>query len=324
MNGLPDLPDKSTMWEMNLEPNLTLLDKDGQIIGHRGPYLGEPMKLADMPDYVSNAFLAIEDERFYEHQGIDNKAILRAMVENTKTGSKGQGGSTLTQQLVKNMVLTPEKTYRRKFQEMWLAREMERRLSKPEILELYLNRIALGPRVFGIEAASQRYFGKAAKDITLSEAALLAGLPKAPSRYDHTTNYDGAVNRSILVLQRMVANNMITYEDMNEAELSPPIIASDADPLIDDNQIGHAFDFIAEKAQGLVGSQHKDLIIKTTLDTKLQKKADASIQKILDKNEKSKKVSEGSLVSIETQSGAVRAMIGGRDYSESHDRRPRL
>jgi len=99
MNGLPDLPDKSTMWEMNLEPNLTLLDKDGRVIGHRGPYLGEPMKLADMPDYVSNAFLAIEDERFYDHQGIDNKAILRAMVENTKSGSKAQGGSTLTQQL---------------------------------------------------------------------------------------------------------------------------------------------------------------------------------------------------------------------------------
>ena len=317
MNGLPNLPDKNTMWEMNLEPNLTLLDKDGQIIGHRGPYLGEPMKLTDMPDYVSNAFLAIEDERFYEHQGVDNKAILRAMIENTKSGSKGQGGSTLTQQLVKNMVLTPEKTYRRKFQEMWLAREMEQRLSKPEILELYLNRIPLGPRVFGVEAASQKYFGKSARKISLPEAALLAALPKAPSRYDPTTNYDGALQRSTLVLQRMVDNNMITYEDMNTAELSPPDIISDTDPLIDPNQIGHAFDYIAEIAQGLVGSQHKDLIIKTTLDTKLQKKADASIKKILEKNAKSKKVSEGSLVSIETNTGAVRAIIGGRDYSKS-------
>ena len=169
------------------------------------------MKLTDMPDYVSNAFLAIEDERFYEHQGIDNKAILRAMVENTKSGSKGQGGSTLTQQLVKNMVLTPEKTYRRKFQEMWLAREMEQHLTKPEILELYLNRIPLGPRIFGVEAASQKYFGKSARDISLSEAALLAALPKAPSRYDPTTNYDGALERSILVLERMVSNNTVSY-----------------------------------------------------------------------------------------------------------------
>ena len=317
MDGLPDLPDKSTMWEMNLEPNLTILDKDGQIIGHRGPFLGEPMKLNDMPDYVSNAFLAIEDERFYEHEGVDNRAILRAMFENTKSGSKGQGGSTLTQQLVKNMVLTPEKTYRRKFQEMWLAREMEQRLTKPEILELYLNRIPLGPRVFGVEAASQKYFGKSSRDITLSEAALLAALPKAPSRYDPTTNYDGAVNRSQLVLSRMAANNMITYEELTAAENTPPIIADDAEPLITANEIGHAFDLIAEQAQGLVGSQHKDLIIKTTLDTRLQKKAHASIVKIIEKNEKSKKVTEGSLVSIENQSGAVRALIGGRDYNTS-------
>jgi len=305
------------MWEMNLEPNLTLLDKDGRVIGHRGPYLGEPMKLADMPDYVSNAFLAIEDERFYDHQGIDNKAILRAMVENTKSGSKAQGGSTLTQQLVKNMVLTPEKTYRRKFQEMWLAREMERRLSKPEILELYLNRISLGPRVFGVEAAAEKYFGKSARDITLSEAALLAALPKAPSRYDPTTNYDGAMARSILVLQRMVENNMISWDQMSAAEADPPTIIGDSETLIDPNHIGHVFDFIAEQAQGLVGSQHKDLIIKTTLDTKLQKQAHASVTKILEKNEKHKKVTEGALVSIDTQSGAVRAMIGGRSYQDS-------
>ena len=317
MDGLPALPDKSTMWEMNLEPNLTLLDKDGRIIGHRGPHLGEPMKLSDMPDHVAGAFLAIEDERFYEHQGIDNKAILRAVFANTKSGSKGQGGSTLTQQLVKNMVLTPEKTYRRKFQEMWLAREMEQRLSKPEILELYLNRIPLGPRIFGVEAASKKYFGKSARDITLSEAALLAALPKAPSRYDPTSNYEGALSRSQLVLSRMAVNNIISYEEQAEAEKIPPVIVGDTEPLIDANELGHVFDLIAEQAQGLVGSQHKDLIIKTTLDINLQKKAHASITKILDKNGKSKKVSEGSLVSIENQSGAIRALIGGRDYSAS-------
>jgi len=168
---------------------------------------------------------------------------------------------------------SPEKTYRRKFQEMWLAREMERRLSKPEILELYLNRISLGPRVFGVEAAAEKYFGKSARDITLSEAALLAALP--------------------------------------------PTIIGDSETLIDPNHIGHVFDFIAEQAQGLVGSQHKDLIIKTTLDTKLQKQAHASVTKILEKNEKHKKVTEGALVSIDTQSGAVRAMIGGRSYQDS-------
>ncbi len=316
-DGLPDLPDKSTMWEMNLKPNITLLDKDGRTIGHRGPWIGQPMKLTDMPGHVADAFLAIEDERFYEHTGIDNKAIFRAMLENTKSGSKGQGGSTLTQQLVKNMVLTPEKTYRRKFQEMWLARDMEERMSKPEILELYLNRISLGPQIFGVEAAAQRYFGKSARNLDLSEAALLAALPKAPSRYDPRSNYAGALQRSKLVMQRMVVNNMITLDQMLEAEKAPPVMAEDAKPLIEPDIIGHVFDRIAEQAQGLIGSEQKDLIVKTTLDVALQKKAHEAINKVLTKHGKSKKVSEGALVSIDTQTGAIRAMIGGRDYNDS-------
>jgi len=130
LKDLPSLPDKRTMWQLNLEPNITLLDKDGQQIGHRGPYIGKPMKLGQMPSYVADAFLAIEDERFYEHAGIDNKAILRALFENTRAGEKTQGGSTLTQQLVKNIALSPEKSYRRKFQEAVLARDMEAVLSK--------------------------------------------------------------------------------------------------------------------------------------------------------------------------------------------------
>jgi len=317
MDGLPNLPDKSTMWEMNLKPNVTLLDKDGQVIGHRGPWVGQPLKLSDMPNHVPDAFLAIEDERFYEHAGIDQKAILRAVFANTKSGSKGQGGSTLTQQLVKTMILTPEKTYRRKFQEALLARDMEAILSKPEILELYLNRISLGPQIFGVEAASQRYFGKSARDITLSESALLAALPKAPSRYNPVSNYDGAMQRSTLVLQRMVVNNMITLDQMSEAEKNPPIIIEDAKPLIESDMIGHVFDLIAEQAQGLVGSQHKDLIIATTIDTELQKQAYKALTDVVKKYEKSKKVTEGALVSIETQTGAVRALVGGRDYGAS-------
>ena len=209
LKDLPSLPDKRTMWELNLKPNMTLLDKDGNEIGHRGPYIGKPMKLGQMPSYVGDAFLAIEDERFYEHAGIDNKAILRALFENTRSGEKSQGGSTLTQQLVKNIILSPEKSYRRKFQEAVLARDMEAVLSKPEILELYINRIPMGPRVFGVEAAAQKYFGKSAEDITLSEAAMLAGLPQAPSRYNPLEHYERALTRSNLVLGRMVANDMI-------------------------------------------------------------------------------------------------------------------
>lgn len=315
--GLPDLPDKSAMWELNLQPNQTLKDQNGATIGHRGPYVGRPLLIAEMPDYLPAAFLAIEDERFYEHAGIDRKAIFRAFFENTRAGRTVQGGSTLTQQLVKNMVLTPEKTYRRKFQEMWLSYEMEEELTKPEILSLYLNRIELGNRAFGVEAASNRYFGKSATDITLSEAAMLAGLPKAPSRYDPSRNYDQALERSHLVLSRMVENGLITAEQAQEARDTPPVIIEDVELDIDPAIIGHVFDMIAERAQELVGSGQRDLIITTTLNTDMQKTAFEALTRVVAENEKSRKVSNGAIVTLENKTGRILALVGGRDYGQS-------
>lgn len=315
--GLPDLPDKQAMWELNLKPNTTLLDKDGNVIGHRGPFIGRPLDIEEMPDYLPAAFLAIEDARFYEHTGIDRKAIFRAFFENTKAGKTVQGGSTLTQQLVKNMLLTPQQTYRRKFQEMWLAYEMEEVLSKPEILSLYLNRIELGNRAFGVEAASKRYFGKSATEISLSEAAMLAGLPKAPSTYNPARNFDAAWKRAQLVLNSMVNNDLITFADMQTALKNPPVIIESSEDVIPSELIGHAFDQIGERASELVGSKHKDLIIQTTLDPVLQKAAHASLLSVLEKYENSKKVSDGALTSVETRTGAIRALIGGRDYTDS-------
>lgn len=315
--GLPELPDKEAMWEMNLLPNTTLLDQDGHVIGHRGPHYGRPLKLREMPKHLPDAFLAIEDERFYEHTGIDRKAILRAFFENQKTGERTQGGSTLTQQLVKNMVLTPEKTYRRKFQEMWLAYEMEGTLTKPEILELYMNRIDLGNRAFGVEAAAQRYFGKSATQVSRAEAAMLASLPKAPSRYNPAKNYDRAWERAQLVLNRMLVNSLITPSELAEAENNPPVIIKTANDVIDANNIGHVFDYITERAHGLIGGKSKDLIIRTTLDPILQGKAVKAAETILKKNSKSRKASEAALVSLENSTGAVRAFVGGRDYTAS-------
>lgn len=317
LKDLPSLPDKRTMWELNLKPNMTLLDKDGNQIGHRGPYIGEPLKLGQMPTYVGDSFLAIEDERFYEHAGIDNKAILRALFENTRAGEKTQGGSTLTQQLVKNIVLSPEKSYRRKFQEAVLARDMEAVLSKPEILELYMNRIPMGPRVFGVEAAAQKYFGKSARDINLAEAALLAGLPQAPSRYNPTEHFERALNRSHLVLRRMVANDMISTTQEQEALDNPPVIVEDSDPLINEDLVGYIFDMVAEQAPTLISGKQSDLIIKTTIDTEKQKMAHAALQKVLEKSGKSKKVGDGALVSVDNATGAVLAIVGGRDYGTS-------
>ncbi len=315
--GLPKLPTKETMWQLNLKPNITLLDDQDHVIGHRGPLIGRPLKIDEMPAYLPQAFLAIEDERFYEHTGIDRKALMRALMENTKSGRRVQGGSTLTQQLVKNMLLTPEKNYKRKFQEMWLAYEMEHVLTKPEILELYLNRIALGPRIYGVEAAAQKYFGKSASQVTLPEAAMLAAMPKAPSRYDPTRNFDSAWERAKLVLQRMAANNMITLTQMSEAENTPPEIIQRTESLIAEAEIGYIFDMVTERAHQLVGSDHHDLIIHTTLNTDFQHQGLVSLEKIISRSEKSRKVSEGALVLIDSHTGEIKTLVGGRDYNKS-------
>ena len=317
LQGIPSLPDKSAMWELNLEPNYTLIDNNSHVIGHRGPYIGRPLKLAELPPYLPNAFLAIEDERFYSHPGIDRKAILRAFFENTKSGRTAQGGSTLTQQLVKNLVLTREKTYKRKVQEMWLAYEMEQILSKQEILELYLNRTDLGRRIVGIEAASQRYFGKSAKQITLSEAALLAAIPKATSAYDPIRNFEAAWTRAQLVLDRMRVNGMISTLDMSEAVSNPPVIQDISEAYLDDELIGHVFDYAVDRAQELVGSKNPDLVIEITIDAQLQQQAKKSVKAILDKSGRSRRVSEAALISADNQTGEIVAMIGGRDYIDS-------
>jgi len=317
LDGLPPLPTKESMWELNLQPNMTLLDKDGKVIGHRGPYYGRPLKLAEMPSYLPDAFLAIEDQRFYEHPGIDRKAIVRAVFENAKAGKKVQGGSTLTQQLVKNMVLSPEKTYKRKFQEMWLSYKMEQALTKPEILELYLNRIDLGNRSYGVEAASQRYFGKSASQVTLAEAAVLAGLPKAPSANDPTKYPEASRVRSLKVLNDMMIQGKIAPQEMSEAENNPPEVVSGESVYIDDDTLGHVFDMVAERAEQLVGSKTKDLIVRTTIDPAMQKEGLNTIQTFVGKNKEKKKVSEGALVSIQTDTGAIRALIGGVSYKDS-------
>ncbi|MBT8473283.1 MAG: PBP1A family penicillin-binding protein [Marinicaulis sp.] len=316
-DGLPPLPTKEAMWELNLQPNITLLDKDGKVIGHRGPHYGRPLKLTEMPSYLPAAFLAIEDQRFYEHPGIDRKAIVRALMENAKAGKKVQGGSTLTQQLVKNMVLSPEKTYKRKFQEMWLSYKMEQALSKPDILELYLNRVDLGNRSYGVEAASQRYFGKSASQISMGEAAVLAALPKAPTAFDPTKYPEASRLRAKKVLNDMMVQGKISPMEMAEAENNPPEIYTAESVYIDDETLGHVFDMVAERADGLVTSKTKDLIVRTTIDPAMQKTALETVQTFIAKNKKRKKVSEAALVSIQTETGAIRALIGGNSYKES-------
>ncbi len=315
--GLPSLPTREAMWDLNIQPNMTLLDKDDNVIGHRGPHYGKVHRLTELPPHLPDAFLAIEDQRFYEHAGVDKKAVLRALFANVKASDTVQGGSTLTMQLVKNMVLTPDKNYKRKFQEAYLSYRIEETLSKTEILELYLNRIYLGNSAYGIEAAAQRYFGKSALDVNIAEAALLAALPKAPSTYDPTRNLPAAQQRARLVLQKMVEYGKITVEQMSDAEVNPALIIDNAQGHLEERISGYVFDLAAEQVPGLIGSKVDDVIIYSTIDPALMTEAHESLIKTLDDNSESRKVSEGALVSIDVQSGAVRALIGGRDHTQT-------
>jgi len=317
LKDMPSLPDKAAMWQLNLQPTVTLRDTQGRLVGHRGPDIGKPYALTELPRHVPDAVLAIEDERFFEHEGVDRKAILRAFVTNLREGGRAQGGSTLTQQLVKTMVLSPEKTYRRKMQEALLAQKLEQVLTKPEILELYINRTTMGVQVFGIEAASQLYFGKPATELTLGEAALLAGVPKAPSRLDPRENFDGAWTRAGLVLDRMVANNLISPAQAIEARANPPEIIDSVSAVLEEDALGYAFDYIVEEAKRLTNGEVEDLVITTTLDAEKMTQARDALIAALDKYGESKNVSEGAVVSLDNDTGAIRVMVGGRNYTDS-------
>ena len=314
---MPSLPDRAAMWQLNLQPNVTLRDRDGRILGHRGPDIGRIRTIPELPDHVPHAFLAIEDERFFEHEGVDREAILRAFWNNLRSGDRGQGGSTLTQQLVKNLVLSPEKTYRRKFQEAVLASRLETVLTKPEILELYMNRTPMGKQVFGLEAASRTYFGKPATELDLGEAALLAGIPKAPSRLDPRDNFDGAWARAGLVLDRMVANQLVTPTEAASVRQNPPELTPPEDTRLPEDVLGFAFDTAVEDAKELVGDDTQDLVITVTLDADMMLAARDALVETLDKHGESKKVTEGAIVSIDNGTGAVLAMTGGRSYDAS-------
>ena len=317
---MPQLPSRAAMWEVNLQPTVTLLDRNGAVLGQRGPGIGRPRSLSELPRHVPDAVLAIEDERFFEHEGVDRRAILRALLTNLRAGERAQGGSTLTQQLVKTMVLSPDKTYRRKFQEAVLAARLEEVLSKPEILELYINRTVMGKQVFGVEAASQTYFGHPATELTLGEAALLAAIPQAPSRLDPREHFGRAWERAEAVLARMLANGLASPEEVRLALANPPEIVSTR-PGLSEDVLGWAFDRAAEEAKTLLEASGngavQDLVITTTLDPEWQRAGHAALDAVLDKSGESRRVSEAALVAVDNATGGVRALVGGRSYAAS-------
>src|SRR5947209_5662065 len=293
-------------------PAIEIVDLSGRLLANRGDTSGPPLPLKELPAYLPQAFIAIEDRRFYSHYGVDPLGIVRALAMNLVHRGVSQGGSTLTQQLAKNLFLTQERTITRKLQEFVLAFWLERKFSKQQILELYLNRVYFGAGAYGIEAAAQRYFGKSARQVTVAEAALLAGLVKSPSRLAPTRNPDGAERRAQIVLVAMAETGFITERTAQLAITNSPRILKQT-PGGSGNYVA---DWIMDVLNDLVGRLDEDIVVETTIDARLQGAADkALVEELAQKGEKFA-VGQGAILAM-TPDGAVRALVGGRNYTES-------
>ena len=293
-------------------PSIQIVDLNGRPLATRGDAGGTVLPLKDLPKYVPQAFVAIEDRRFYHHFGVDPFGIARAAIANILHRGVAQGASTITQQLAKNLFLTQERTIHRKLQEALLALWLERKFSKTQILELYLNRVYFGSGAYGIEQASQRYFGKPAKQMSLPEAALLAGLVKSPSRLAPTRNFDGAERRAQVVLAAMADTGFISPASEKFALAHPPHIAAQAG----NGSINYVADWVMDAINDVLGHVDEDIVVKTTIDPALQAGAERALDEELAQKGAKAGVSQGALVAM-TPNGAVRAMIGGRNYAES-------
>ncbi|UHD46074.1 penicillin-binding protein 1A [Aureimonas altamirensis] len=292
-------------------PNVRIVSVSGDLLANRGVTGGEALALDQMSPYLPKAVMAIEDRRFYSHLGVDPVGIVRAAVTNFTAGGTVQGGSTLTQQLAKNVFLTPEQTLRRKVQEAILALWLEQRFSKDQILEMYLNRVFFGSGATGAQAAARRYFDKNAGDLTLSESAMLAGLLKAPSTLNPVRNPEAAKARADVVLSAMLDAGYISEDEykaaLSEEPTKPKSFWTGAEH--------YAADMVMRDIKGLVGEEIKDdVIVETTIDLTLEKAAEEAIRHTVDTA--TQNVTQGALVSIDG-TGAIRAIVGGRDYAES-------
>ncbi|HKJ61252.1 MAG TPA: PBP1A family penicillin-binding protein [Hyphomicrobiales bacterium] len=300
-------------WLTSSQYSVTFLDRNGVEIGKRGILFSDVVPLDEIPDNLIKATIATEDRRFFDHFGVDILGTFRAMVANVQANDVVQGGSSLTQQLAKNLFLSSERSFERKVKEAFIALWLEARLTKKQILKLYLDRSYMGGGTYGVEAASQFYFGKSVREINLAEAALLAGLYKAPSKYAPHANPAESRARANQVLTNMVDAGYMTEGQVHGARLNPAHVIDQADSYTPNYFLDWAF----EEAQRLTqGRGEYNLIARTTVDIPLQQAAEAAVETTLDQNSRSRRVDQAALVTMETD-GAVRAMVGGRDYGES-------
>jgi penicillin-binding protein 1A len=307
-------PDPLAIRNNDRAPLIRILARDGSTIAERGAS-HEYVRLADMPKVIPAAVVATEDRRFFDHYGVDPAGMLRAMFTNLRAGRYVQGGSTLTQQLAKNLFLTQERTLTRKIAELGLALWLEVRLTKQEILELYLNQVYFGSGAYGVGAASERYFGKPATKLTLPEAAIIAGLLKAPSKYSPATNPDGARARGRVVLSLMVDAGFITADQERRA-LQQPVVFTDPKLTTASNDTGYIIDYILEQMPPISSTGDAEVIVQTTIDENLQRSAQRVVKATLDKKGAAFGASQAALVVLD-RDGGIRALVGGRDYAES-------
>jgi len=293
-------------------PSIQIVGLNGRVLATRGEMGGSAVPLRELPALLPKAFLAIEDRRFYSHYGIDPFGVMRAVGANVLHRGVSQGGSTITQQLAKNLFLTQERTMQRKLQEMILSVWLERKYSKDEILDLYLNRVYFGNGAYGVEAASQRYFGKSARTVTLSEAALLAGLVKSPSKLAPTRNFDGAERRAQIVLAAMSDAGYVGADAAKNAVASAPKIVKQSAG----GSINYMADWVMDVLNEVVGHVEQDIVVETTIDPLLQASAEKALLDELTPKAAKFDVEQGAMV-VMTPQGAVRALVGGKNYAES-------
>ncbi len=306
---MPQLDD----WKVPARPpNVEIVDANGTLIANRGDTGGEEVRLKDMSPYLPEAVVAIEDRRFYHHFGVDPIGLTRALVTNLVAGTVVQGGSTLTQQLAKNLFLQPDRKLERKLQEAVLALWLEWRFSKDEILEMYLNRVYLGAGAYGVDAAAERYFGKSARDVNLAEAATIAGLLKAPSRYAPTNSPELAAQRAKVVLGAMVDEGYVTRKEADNAA----VVGAPSAPTRSGDAANYVADWVMDLLPGYVARYRSDIVVTTTIDARMQAAAEAAVRTTLDKEGAKYKASQGALVAVDND-GAVKALVGGKDYATS-------
>jgi penicillin-binding protein 1A len=305
-----DLPRPEAALDAVRRPGLTLEDRTGQVFATFGDVVGDSLRLPDLPPALPAAVVAVEDRRFWTHGGLDFLGLGRAALVNLRARRVVQGGSTITQQVAKNLFLTNARTFRRKVQELLLTLWLERHFSKREILEIWLNRVYLGSGAWGVDAASRMYFGVSARRLSLWQAAVIAGLPRAPSRLNPRTDPEAAAARGREVLAAMAANGVISEAETQRA------VAQIAFPAPPPSAAGWYANWAAEEAQSLI-PPGADAVLRTTLDPGLQKLTEAKLAALLDKPGAAAGVSEGAVVVLDGASGAVRALVGGRDYRRS-------